>query len=40
MEKPTACPRFLSKNVFNATKEQAVARPVPKPAKEITIIKH
>lgn len=31
MEKPTACPRFLSKNVFNATKADAMAKPVPKP---------
>jgi len=31
MEKPTACPRFFEKNVFIATKEDAVARPVPKP---------
>lgn len=34
MEKPTACPRFLSKNVFNATKDEAIARPVPRPVGE------
>lgn len=31
IEKPTACPRFLSKNVFNATNDDAIASPVPKP---------
>lgn len=31
IEKPTACPLFLSKNVFNATKDDAIANPVPKP---------
>jgi len=31
MEKPTACPRFFKKTVFNATKEDAIAKPVPKP---------
>lgn len=39
MEKPTAWPRFLSKNVFNATKDEAIARPVPRPVEnEFNII--
>lgn len=31
IENPTACPLFLSKNVFNATKDAAIVNPVPNP---------
>lgn len=38
IENPTACPLFLSKNVFNATKDAAIANPVPNPNTYINFI--
>lgn len=38
IENPTACPLFFSKNVFNATKDAAVANPVPNPNRYVNFI--